>query len=98
MAAVTAPGFGSSGQNMDIALIFADGKAGGKADPAYDAHTMPIGQWAMAVWEHLGERKVAQQNDQLREAELGWGKEQVGRRTRPRCHFTSNLCEDWMGR
>ena len=36
---------------MDLALMVADGKASGRADPAYDAHAMPIGQWAMAVWE-----------------------------------------------
>jgi hypothetical protein len=51
IAAVTAPGHGTGGQNLDLALMLADGKAGGRADPAYDAHAGPIGQWAMAVWE-----------------------------------------------
>ena len=51
VAAVTAPGHGTGGQNLDLALMMADGKANGRADPAYDAHATPIGQWAMAVWE-----------------------------------------------
>ena len=37
---------------MDIALIFADGGPKGKADPAFDAHMMPIGEWALACWEN----------------------------------------------
>ena len=39
------------GQSIDIALILADGPNGGRADPAFDAHQMPICQWAQAVWE-----------------------------------------------
>ena len=51
-AAVAAPGAGTGGQNMDIALVLADGSNSGKADPAYDAHMMPIGEWALACWEN----------------------------------------------
>ena len=51
VAAMAAPGHGTGGQNLDLALMIADGKASGRADPAFDAHAMPIGQWAMAVWE-----------------------------------------------
>ena len=36
---------------MDIALVMADGSSTGMADPAFDAHMMPIGEWAMACWE-----------------------------------------------
>ena len=50
-SAIAAPGAGIGGQNMDIALMFADGGPKGKADPAFDAHMMPIGEWAMACWE-----------------------------------------------
>ena len=50
VAAATAPSAGNRGQCTDMALILADGGAKGKADPAFDAHAMPIGQWAHAVW------------------------------------------------
>ena len=50
-AAMSAPGSGTGGQQLDHALMLADGKDTGRADPACDAHEMPIGQWAMAVWE-----------------------------------------------
>ena len=36
---------------MDIALILADEGVTGRADPAYDAHMLPIGKWSLAVWE-----------------------------------------------
>ncbi len=35
---------------MDIALMFTDGGAKGKADPAFPARSMPIKAWAEAVW------------------------------------------------
>jgi hypothetical protein len=50
-AAATSPASGPGGQNIDTALLIADGGPRGRADPAYDAHDMPIGQWSMAVWE-----------------------------------------------
>lgn len=50
-SAIAALGAGSGGQNIDIALIFADGGPKGKADPAFDAHMMPICEWAMVCWE-----------------------------------------------
>ena len=28
-----------------------DGGPKGRADPAYDAHMLPIGEWALALWE-----------------------------------------------
>ena len=49
--AVSAPGAGTGGQNLDLALVVADGSTKGRADPAYDAHSLPIGELAMAVWE-----------------------------------------------
>ena len=36
---------------MDIALMQADGSAKGSADLAFDAHLIPIGDWARAAWE-----------------------------------------------
>ena len=51
VAAVAAPGAGTGGQNLDLALMVADGSAKGRDDPGFDAHIMPIGQWAMALWE-----------------------------------------------
>ena len=35
-----------------MALVIADGGPNGRADPAYDAHSLPLGEWAMAVWEN----------------------------------------------
>ena len=49
--AAAAPGAGTGGQNPDLALLVADGSKSGRADPAYDAHALPIGEWAMAIWE-----------------------------------------------
>ena len=49
-AAACAPAGGQCGQDLDLALILADGSATGRADPAFDAHLLPIGQWADAVW------------------------------------------------
>jgi hypothetical protein len=45
-----APSAGASGQNLDLALMLADGSATGRVDPAFDAHAGPIGHWAQAVW------------------------------------------------
>ena len=51
MAASVSPNNRTGGQQLDIALMVADGGPNGKADPAFDAHTLPIGEWARAVWE-----------------------------------------------
>ena len=56
-AAAAAPGSGTGGQDLDIALMLAGGSAAGRAGPAYDAHTGPIGAWAKAVWEKWIPRK-----------------------------------------
>ena len=50
-ASIAAPGYGASGQNLDLALVLADEGPRGRADPAFDAHLQPIEQWAMAIWE-----------------------------------------------
>ena len=50
-AAAASPATGVGGQSLDLALLVADETAVGKADPAYAAHTGPIGEWAQAVWE-----------------------------------------------
>ena len=31
--------------------MVADGSKSGRADPAYDAHSLPIDEWSMATWE-----------------------------------------------
>ena len=49
-AAVAAPASGTCGQDLDLALLIADGGPKGRADPAYDAHLMLIGEWAEGVW------------------------------------------------
>ena len=50
-AAASSSGAGTGGQNLDLAMVVADGNKKGRADPAYDAHDLPVGEWAVAVWE-----------------------------------------------
>ena len=50
-AKAAAPSAGSCGQDLDLALLIADASANGRADPAFDAHKVPIATWALAVWE-----------------------------------------------
>ena len=50
-AAISSPATGVGGQSLDAALILADGGPSGRADPAFDAHLLPIGEWAAAVWD-----------------------------------------------
>ncbi len=47
----SAPRGGGAGRQLDLALMLADGSATGRADPAFDAHADPIGEWATGVWE-----------------------------------------------
>ena len=58
VAAAVSPGAGTGGQNMDLALMLADGGTKGRADPAFDAHLIPIGDWAKAVWEGWTPTKI----------------------------------------
>ena len=51
-AAADAPATGGGGQNIDLALILADGSNKGRVDPAFQAHTGPIGSWAKAAWNN----------------------------------------------
>eukprot|EP00973_Karenia_brevis_P074746 10387759-Karenia_brevis.AAC.1 len=37
--------------DLDLTLALGDGSMRGKVDPAYEAHSAPIGMWATAVWE-----------------------------------------------
>ena len=56
VAAVAAPASGCGGQNLDAALLIADGGPKSQVDPAYDAHVLTIGEWATAVWESWTKR------------------------------------------
>ena len=49
-AVIAAPESGVRGQNLDLALMLADENARAGADLAFDAHLMPIGDCATAVW------------------------------------------------
>ena len=40
----------AGGQCTDMALVLADSGPKGRADPAFDARALPIGQWAQAIW------------------------------------------------
>ena len=48
-AAIATPTSGTGGQNLDAALVLADGGPSGRADPKCDARLLPIGEWATAV-------------------------------------------------
>ena len=58
--AMTAPGARTGGQNLDMAMVLAAESQDGRADPSYDAHGLPIGESAMAVWEHWGKLQAMQ--------------------------------------
>ena len=45
-----APASGSGGQEMEIAMILADGGPKGMADPEFPAHIATMGHWSMAIW------------------------------------------------
>ena len=71
-ATIAAPASGNGGQDLDLALTLADENARAGADPAFDAHIMPIGDWATAVWEQwmperAMERLVAKAKQKLRQ-------------------------------
>ena len=64
---------------MDLALTLADENAKAGADPAFDAHLMPIGDWAASVWEswmpeRAMERLAAKVKQKLRKAKNPWAK------------------------
>ena len=78
-AVIAAPESGVGGQSLDLALTLADESAIAGADPAFDAHLMPIGDWATAVWEEwmlerAMERLVAKAKQKLRKAKNPWAK------------------------
>ena len=50
VAPAAAPAAGTVGQNINMALILADGSPKGKVDPAFPAHAGPIVYMAKAVW------------------------------------------------
>ena len=85
VAAQAAPGAGIHGQNLDVALMLLDGAPKGRADPAFEAHGAPIGQWAMAVWyEHAPFAGHARCDSGLQYAVFVRGPPLV-RRSRERC-------------
>jgi hypothetical protein len=48
--AVAAAGVATGAGDLDLTLAIIDGSECGKADPAFAAHSDPIGAWAEAVW------------------------------------------------
>ena len=49
---VTGPPGGTAGQNIDLALIVAEGSERSKIDPAFAAHEFPLVHWAKAIWNY----------------------------------------------
>ena len=50
-SAMMAPASGSGGQELEVAMMIADGGPKGMADPAFPAHIATMGHWSMAIWE-----------------------------------------------
>lgn len=79
-AATAAAGMhGALGKCVDLALVMADASDKGCADPAYDAHCMPIKQYAQAVWHswlphNALERMVDEANEQCNRAKSVWSR------------------------
>jgi len=48
--AAAAPKNGLGGQQMEVALMIADGSKTGKADPVFPAHVDVVQHWAQAIW------------------------------------------------
>ena len=46
----TAPKSGLGGQEMEVAMMIADGTKTGRADPAFPAHIDVVQHWAQAIW------------------------------------------------
>ena len=77
VAAAVAPVHGTGGQQLDLALLVADGGPRGSADPAFDAHILPLSYWAAAVWEERLpraslERMVAHAKVKIAKAKRVW--------------------------
>ena len=76
-ALAAAPAAGVSGHDLDLALTLADCGPSGRADPAHDAHTLPLQTWARAVWEdwlpaNLLDALVSAANSTLSKAKKPW--------------------------
>jgi hypothetical protein len=41
----------AAGKSVDLALLLADSSPSARTDPAFDAHALPIGYWASAVYD-----------------------------------------------
>ena len=82
-AVIAAPESGSGGQNLDLSLILADENARAGADPAFDAHTMPIGDWATAVWVAWMPERAMGRLTIVAKKKLRKGEERLGQSQRP---------------
>ena len=59
-AAAGAPVDGRGGQELNLALIVADGSPKGKADPAVTGNTDVLHHWALAIWNNWIPRHLLQ--------------------------------------
>ena len=76
-SAVAMASVSSGSSDVDWALVIADGSLKGKADPAFQAHTSPIGKWAEAVWESwlsrpALERLAAAAKEKVAKSNFSW--------------------------
>ena len=84
------------GQHLDLALTLADENAKAGADPAFDAHLMPIGDWPTAVWESLMLERAMERLAAKAKQKLNGGQEHLGQSQRPCSRHGSILPEVGM--
>ena len=78
VAKAVAPRHGTGREQLDIALMQADSSAKGSADPAFDAHLIPIVDWARAAWEERVPRSTLMAMASPSPVKVGPGEERVG--------------------
>ena len=90
--AVASAGNSISGE-LDLTLCMMDGRAHGRFDLAYSAHTDPIGHWAEAVWDQWMPSNVLDLLFQGARANI-----QKARRTWAAVHGPAASCRASLGR
>ena len=83
---------GPGGQNLDTQLMIIDGRPTGKADLAFDAHELPIGQWAMAMWEEWLPKTTMAKMVAVKMAGAHQSPEAVGQGVWAGCRLHRHVC------
>ena len=64
---------GLGGQELELAMMIADGSKKGKVEPAFAAHTDVISHWAQAVWNKWIPIHELQTAGRIEGPGRGWG-------------------------